>query len=100
MARVEVSPELLKWAVARTGIAEAIELKFPKLPQWIALEEYPTLKQLELFAKATYTPLGCFFLTNPPEERLPIPHFRTLGDQRHVEPPSPDLLETVQIIER
>ncbi|GIP48999.1 DNA-binding protein [Paenibacillus sp. J53TS2] len=100
MARVEVSPDLLRWAVTRTGIAEAIENKFPKLNQWIAREEYPTLKQLELFAKATYTPLGCFFLESPPEERLPIPHFRTLGDQGHAEPPSPDLLETVQIIER
>jgi Zn-dependent peptidase ImmA (M78 family) len=57
------------------------------------------LRQLEKLAKETATPLGYLFLSEPPEERLPIPHFRTLGDQtaRH---PSPDLLETVHTMER
>jgi Zn-dependent peptidase ImmA (M78 family) len=53
---------------------------------------------LEGFAKTTHTPLGFFFLPFPPDERLPIPHFRTSGNEIQ-ERPSPDLLETVHAME-
>src|SRR5207247_5715087 len=62
-------------------------------------ETLPTLRQLEALAKASSTPLGYLFLSEPPEERLSIPHLRTLGDQP-VARPSPNLLETVQTMER
>ena len=57
------------------------------------------MHQLEELAQATSTPLGYFFLPNPPEERLSIPHFRTLGNAGPKKP-SANLLETVQIMER
>jgi Zn-dependent peptidase ImmA (M78 family) len=54
---------------------------------------------LESLAKATLTPLGFFFLPAPPEERLPVPYFRTLGDQP-VSRSTPDLLDTMQMMQR
>ena len=54
---------------------------------------------LEDLAKATLTPLGFFFLETPPEERLPVPYFRTPGGEA-LRRPSPDLLETTHTMQR
>lgn len=99
MTRVAISPPVLRWAVERSGQVEALEDKFPRLSEWLTGEALPTLRQIEALAKATSTPLGYLFLQQPPEERLPIRHFRTLGDEP-LRRPSPDLLETVQTMER
>jgi Zn-dependent peptidase ImmA (M78 family) len=100
VAKVAVNPEVLQWAVYRTEEAEKIEKKFPKLVNWMNNEAHPTLKQLEQLAKATSTPLGFFFLSKPPQLQLPIPHYRTVNDAHASQQPSPDLLETVQTMER
>lgn len=99
MARVVVMPEVLRWAVNRNKEADTIEKKFPKLASWINNETQPTLRQLEQLAKATSTPIGFFFLSRPPQVQLPIPHYRTVTDAYTFQP-SPDLLETVQTMER
>lgn len=99
MARVDVKPEILLWAIQRTGKTEAIQEKFPKIIKWINKESQPTLKQLEEFARATAIPLGYFFLSKPPKEQLSIPHFRTLED-RPTTQHSPELIDTVQTMER
>lgn len=100
MSRVAVSRPVLRWALERSRRdATALRKRLPKLPDWLEGKSQPTLRQLEDFARATSTPLGYLFLAEPPEERLPIPHFRTLRDT-HPERPSPDLLETVQAMER
>jgi Zn-dependent peptidase ImmA (M78 family) len=100
MARVSVQPALLQWARDRSGLpADIAYLKFPKLGDWESRAAQPTLKQLEAFAKATRTPLGMFFLQEPPDLELPIPDFRTVGD-RPVPAPSPDLLDTVYAMQR
>ena len=44
--------------------------------------------------------MGFFFLQEPPQERLSIPHFRTLKNHISEQPPSPDLIETIQIMEQ
>jgi Zn-dependent peptidase ImmA (M78 family) len=54
----------------------------------------PTFRQLEEFAQATSTPFGMLFLDTPPEEKLPIPNYRTLDDKA-VPRPSADLLDTI-----
>jgi len=97
--KVVVNTSVLHWALERSGKAYTIEKKFPKLTEWLKGESKPTLRQLEELAKTTYTPLGYFFLPEPPKERLPIPHFRTFEDQS-VQRFSPELIETVQMMKR
>ncbi|HEY3368724.1 MAG TPA: ImmA/IrrE family metallo-endopeptidase [Symbiobacteriaceae bacterium] len=99
MTKVAVSNAVLQWVIQRSEDSSTIHQKFPKLGEWLTGASQPTMRQLEDLAAATATPLGYFFLTEPPEERLPIPHYRTLDD-RHDLRPSPDLLETVQTMER
>ncbi len=100
MTRVGVSGAVLRWALERSSKdMSKFREKFPKLQEWLEEQSQPTLRQLEALAKATSTPLGYLFLARPPQENLPIPLFRTLGDA-HPHRPSPDLLETVQTMER
>jgi transcriptional regulator with XRE-family HTH domain len=95
VTRVNVPGRLVTWARKRSGVAaEDLVRRFPKLDQWERGEARPTLKQLENFASATYTPVGFFFLPEPPEEKLPLPDFRTMRDER-VRRPSPILLDTI-----
>lgn len=99
MDRVGVKPEILKWAIERFGDFTSIEARFPKIKEWLSGDVQPTFKQLETFAKATSTPLGYFFLSKPPIEKMPIPHYRTIGNAGN-ERPSPDLIETIHAMER
>jgi Zn-dependent peptidase ImmA (M78 family) len=96
---VQVSPHLLRWACERSRIDEfELGVRFPQLEDWERGEKQPTLKQLETFAKATHTPIGYFFMPEPPVERLPIQDFRTVreGSSR----PSADLLDTIYAMQR
>jgi Zn-dependent peptidase ImmA (M78 family) len=98
--RVSVAPQMLRWARERSGRSiQELERRFPKLSEWEAGEGQPTLRQLEDYAQATYTPVGFLFLIEPPEEQLPIPDFRTFGDQP-VRTPTPDLLDTIYACEQ
>lgn len=100
MSRVTIKSELLKWACERSGKSlESLRKKFPKIDLWERGEAQPTLKQLEQFAKATYTPIGFLFLEKPPVETVPIPDFRTVGNE-FIGHPTPDLLDTVYICQQ
>ena len=100
MSRVSVKRELFRWARERAGLDAAVLIEhFPKYAAWESGDAQPTLRQLEALAKKTLTPIGYFFLLEPPEEKLPIPDFRTLGD-RAVARPSPNLLETIHTMQR
>ena len=98
--RIEVSPKMLRWARARAGLdlSELVH-RFPRLADWENEAARPTLKQLEHFAQSTHTPVGYFFLAEPPTEKVPIPDFRTVGNRR-IEHPSPDLLDTIYTCQR
>lgn len=97
---VSVKPELIRWAINRSRLSEEdLAHTFPKLDDWRRGDRLPTFKQLEQFAHKTMTPFGYFFLDSPPEEKLPIPDFRTVGDTP-IERPSPNLIETIQVMQR
>ena len=95
MKRVEVEPNLLRWARERARLdIDELAARFKKLPEWEAGETQPTLKQLEAFAKAVHVPVGYLFMPEPPDEPVPIPDFRTFAGQA-VTRPSPNLLDTI-----
>ncbi len=89
----EASAARRDWRASWSGRRDLTQ-KFPKLTEWESGERTPTFKQLEDFARATHTPIGFLFLPEPPEEQVPIPHYRTMGDAG-VSRPSPDLLDTI-----
>ncbi|MEP0773114.1 MAG: ImmA/IrrE family metallo-endopeptidase [Acidobacteriota bacterium] len=100
MNRVAVQPELVRWALERSGRSvEGLTAKFPRLAAWERGEAQPTLKQLEQLARATHTSVGFFFLREPPVEGVPIPDFRTVGGARR-ERPSADLLDTIYLCQQ
>ncbi len=100
MIRVPVNPGVLRWARERAGIAqEDLAEKFRKLPEWESGETQPTLKQLEAFARAVHVPFGYLFLSEPPDERLPIADFRTITDTAKADA-SPNLIETLYAMQR
>jgi len=91
---------MLRWARERAGLdVDSLSRRIPQLADWERGETQPTLKQLEGFAKATYTPIGFLFLPTPPVERVPIPDFRTVANER-IHHPSPDLLDTLYICQQ
>ena len=95
--RVDVKPELFRWARERAGIhVDALVKRFPKYPEWERGERQPTLKQLERLARATHAPIGSFFLSEPLDERFPIPDMRTIGNE-FVGRPSVELLDTIYL---
>lgn len=99
MSTVAVSEDILRWALDRSGqTIEDVLPGFPRLRDWISGEKQPTLHQLEGFARTTHTPLGFLFLPKPPEERMPIPHFRT-ADRERPHRPSAELLDTIHTMQ-
>lgn len=100
MSRIPVSEHVLRWALERSRLdAQAVAARFPRIHEWLSGSVLPTMRQLDLFAKATCTPLGYLFLDEPPVECLPIPDFRTLDGTLPREP-SPDLLDTIYMMQR
>lgn len=99
MVKVDIKESVLRWAIERSGQSiDELEFKFP-ISDWLSHKKSPTILQLEAFAKAILLPLGYLFLATPPKEQLPIPHFRT-ANGKHAPYLSPDLIETVQSMQR
>ena len=86
---------MLVWARERADReVDDFPATFNKLAEWESGAIQPTLKQAEAFANAVHVPVGYLFLSNPPEEAIPIPDFRTFPGQA-VARPSPNLLDTI-----
>lgn len=87
MARAQINPQLLTWARERAGldtadIARKLHVPEDRVLAWEQGDARPTFRQAENYASGTFVPLGYLFLREPPEEDLPIPDLRTVGDRR------------------
>ena len=96
-----INPELIKWARERSPFTlKRCKKKISTSYQdWKEGRGHPTLKQIEEISKKLYVPFGYLFLSNPPEEKLPIPDFRTTENKR-LNKPSINLLETIYDAQR
>lgn len=100
MTTIAASIPVLRWAAQRAHLNDDdLSVRFHKWPLWLSGEAQPTLKQLENFARLTHTAIGYFFLPQPPALALPVPDFRTLGDEALAEPSS-DLLDTLYLCQQ
>jgi Zn-dependent peptidase ImmA (M78 family) len=102
---LSLTPKVLRWARERAGMDQRTLAKkvtgkptAERVKQWEQTGVL-TFSQARKLAHATHTPEGFLYLNEPPDDRLPIPDFRTVGDER-VRRPSPDLLDTVYMMQR
>ena len=101
--KIRLQPEVLRWARERAVFThERLAGKLGVRPEAVLEWERSgriSVAQADKLADHTHTPLGFLYLTEPPEDRLPIPDLRTRDDDA---PPglSPDLLETVYLMQR
>ncbi len=99
---ITLNPDVLQWARKRAKLepeqlAKRVGTKQERVELW---EKTGSLlySQAQKLAEKTYTPFGLLFLNKRPEEKLPISDLRTVDDGS-VSTPSPELLETVQIMQ-
>ncbi len=101
--QITLQPEVLRWARERAGLSqEALAKKFPinvdRVTGWEETGRI-SIAQADKLAAKTYTPLGYLYLSEPPDEPLPIRDFRTRGDALPRRP-SANLLDTVYQMQR
>ena len=102
MAKANINTHMLTWARERSGIpvsefAHKYGVSEEKLLAWEAGEQPLTFRQAMQFAEKAYVPFGYLFLTEAPEEVLPIPDLRTL-EGRGVTRPSAELLDLIKLM--
>ena len=85
MSETLINPGIVQWAADRAkvndvSLAKTLGVRFEKLQAWFVGEFRPTFLQARKLAKALRIPFGYLYLQHPPEEPLPIPDLRTVGD--------------------
>ncbi|WP_435105535.1 ImmA/IrrE family metallo-endopeptidase [Arhodomonas sp. AD133] len=105
MAQAHITPQMLGWARERAGLsvpalAQKLNVKDEKVEAWEEGDLRPTFRQAQNLARLTHVPFGYLFLREPPEEELPIPDLRTVGDHKP-QGISADLWDTLrEVIQR
>lgn len=80
IGRVPIAPEVLRWAIERTGLSEselASNPDFSRLKLWMNGKEQPTFKQAQKLAKVAGLPFGYLLLPAPVDTTPKLPDFRT-----------------------
>ena len=101
--QITLEPRVLRWARERADLsqktlADKMKVEPEDVTEWEETGKI-SIARIDNLAAKTYTPLGYLYLSEPPDEPLPIYDFRTRsGDapQR----PSVDLLDTVYLMQR
>lgn len=94
-----INRNIIEWAILRSGNSlEAFYEKEPDVALWVEGEKFPTVKQLESFTHKVHVPFGYMFLSEPPEEEIPLPFFRT-GKREAVDKVSLNVYHSIQIIQ-
>ena len=101
--KITLQPDVLRWArerlrVSQDELAQKMQVRPELVLEWEQSGRI-SVAQADRLAQRTHTPLGFLYLTEPPEDHLPIPDFRTRSADTPPRP-SPDLLETVEIMQR
>ena len=101
--QITLQPHVLRWARQRAGLktedlADKMNVKPESVLEWERTGQI-SIAQADKLAAKTYTPLGYLYLTDPPNEPLPIRDFRTRGDDPPKRP-SVNLLDTVYQMQR
>ncbi len=97
---VTIEPEVLKWALERSGLPEnEIEKRFPKMKDWKSGTKKPTLPQAKKIAEAARLPLGRLLLPVPTPDEIAIPDFRTVRNEK-VDAIGANLREVIQTAEQ
>ncbi|MFQ3614271.1 MAG: XRE family transcriptional regulator [Cyanobacteriota bacterium] len=103
LQQITLQPQVLRWARERAGLdPETLARKVKVTPETVLEWEQSGeigLKQVDKLAQSAHIPLGFLYLPEPIQDELSIPDFRTVNDQS-VPSPSPDLIETVQLMQR
>jgi len=86
MEQAMIQQDLLLWAIDRANtsidmLSHKLQLKEEKIKKWINGEDNPTFKQAQKLAKILQIPFGYLFLSQIPQEKLPLPDFRTIKDK-------------------
>ena len=102
--QIQLQPDVLSWARERAGIsrddlARKMQVRVERVMDWEETGNI-SIAQADKLAERTHTPLGLLYLSTPPEDKLPIPDFRTRHPDASPERPSLDLLETVHAMQR
>ncbi len=94
----QLNPEIVNWAVKRSGLSEDyLPNKYPKYNQWLDGTWNPTVKQLKEVANVLHVRLCELFSDSVPDYDLQIADFRTIDDAQ-AKQPSPELYDTIDMM--
>lgn len=84
MTEAYITPELVTWALARSGMtrveaARRVQVTEERLSEWETGSELPTFRQAERLANVLHVPFGILFLSEPPKIETPLPDLRTIN---------------------
>ena len=82
-----INPHVLRWARERASLststlAKSLGTQEDNVLAWEQGKKKPSFNQAMNYARQTYIPFGYLYLTQPPEESLPLPDLRTINGKR------------------